>query len=119
MSAHVTGIIVNLPVDRIEDAADFYTGFLGLSHQDMGLDWVTRFTDRASGASVQVVTHDATAPEDSSMTVKVDAVDAAYADAQARGYEIVHPLTDEEWGIRRFFVRAPGGAVVNIAQHRA
>ena len=23
----------------------------------------------------------------------------------------------EEWGVRRFFVRAPGGTVVNIAQH--
>ena len=34
-------------------------------------------------------------------------VDEAYVDAQRRGYEIVHPLTDEPWGIRRFFVRDP------------
>ena len=45
-------------------------------------------------------------------------VDEAYADAQHRGYGIVHPLTDEPWGIRRFFVRAPDGNVINIVSHR-
>ena len=34
------------------------------------------------------------------------------------GYEIVHPLTDEPWGVRRFFVRDPNGKVVNILSHR-
>ena len=38
----------------------------------------------------------------------VDDVDTAYDEAQRRGYEIVHPITDEVWGIRRFFVRSPG-----------
>ena len=46
------------------------------------------------------------------------AIDEAYAEAQRRGYEIVHPLTDEPWGIRRFFVRAPDGTVINVAGHR-
>jgi hypothetical protein len=27
-------------------------------------------------------------------------------------------LTDETWGVRRFFVRAPDGNVVNIVRHR-
>jgi uncharacterized glyoxalase superfamily protein PhnB len=44
-------------------------------------------------------------------------VDGAYDEARRRGYEIVHPLTDEPWGVRRFFVRAPDGNVVNIASH--
>jgi hypothetical protein len=35
-----------------------------------------------------------------------------------RGDQIVHPLTDEPWGVRRFFVRSPEGAVVNIVSHR-
>ena len=34
---------------------------------------------------------------------------AAHADAVARGLEIVYPLTDEPWGVRRFFVREPSG----------
>ena len=44
-------------------------------------------------------------------------VDAAYAEARRRGYEIVHPLTDEPWGPRRFFVRDPNGVVVNVVGH--
>jgi hypothetical protein len=34
------------------------------------------------------------------------------------GCEIVHSLTDEPWGVRRFFVREPNGRVVNILGHR-
>jgi uncharacterized glyoxalase superfamily protein PhnB len=45
-------------------------------------------------------------------------VDEAYAEAQRRGYEIVHPPTDEPWGVRRFFVRDPDGNVINIVNHR-
>ena len=33
------------------------------------------------------------------------------------GLEIVYPLTDEPWGVRRFFVRDPDGTVINVAQH--
>jgi len=29
----------------------------------------------------------------------------------------VHPLSTESWGVRRFFVRAPDGNVLNIVQH--
>ena len=33
------------------------------------------------------------------------------------GYEIVHTLTEEPWGTRRFFVRDPDGVVVNVVGH--
>jgi uncharacterized glyoxalase superfamily protein PhnB len=48
----------------------------------------------------------------------VDDVEGAYEEAQKLGYEIVHPLTTESWGVRRFFVRAPDGNVINIVYHR-
>ena len=51
------------------------------------------------------------------MSIQVTDVDAAYAEAQRRGYQIVHPLTKEEWGPRRFFVRDPHGIVINIVGH--
>ena len=41
-----------------------------------------------------------------------------YATAQQRGEEIVYPLTDEPWGVRRFFVEDPDGTVVNVMSHR-
>ncbi|MGN6608902.1 MAG: VOC family protein [Jatrophihabitans sp.] len=106
----------DLLVADLAAATSFATDVLGLEHEDMGLDWVTRAVVPASGEHVQFVTADATAPESPVLTVKVDDVDEAYALAQQRGDEIVHPLTTEPWGIRRFFVRIPGGGVVNIAQ---
>ena len=51
------------------------------------------------------------------MSVEVADVNAAHADALARGLDIVYPLTDEPWGVRRFFVREPSGTVVNVASH--
>ncbi len=59
-----------------------------------------------------------TAPEDSAISVATDDVDAAHEEARGLGYEIVHPLTTESWGVRRFFLRAPDGNVINVASHR-
>jgi predicted enzyme related to lactoylglutathione lyase len=112
------GIIADLHVPDIASASDFYSGYLGLSHEEFNLGWVARFTSPDTGATVQLVTRDAAAPEDPVISVKVDDVDAAYQDALRRGYDIVHPLSSEPWGVRRFFVRAPDGTVVNIVQHR-
>lgn len=68
---------------------------------------------------MQLVSGDASAPEDSVISVQVDDVDGAYAEAQRLDYEIVHPLTTEQWGVCRFFVRAPDGNVINVAAHRS
>jgi predicted enzyme related to lactoylglutathione lyase len=39
-------------------------------------------------------------------------------EAQQRGFEIVQPLTTEPSGVRRFFVRAPDGNIINIVNHK-
>ena len=107
----------NLRVDDVEAAKGFYADFLGLTVEEFNLGWVARCTSPDGEAHVQLVSGDATAPEDSVLSVHADDVEAAYAEAQALGYEIVHPLTTEPWGVRRFFVRAPDGNVLNIVQH--
>ena len=114
---NVLRVTIDLTVPDLEQARAFYTDYLGLAGQDMGLDWVTRFVVPSSGEHIQLVSRDATAPENPLLTVKVDDVEEAYAAARRRGYEVVHPLTTEPWGIRRFLVRAPDGTVLNIAQH--
>lgn len=47
------------------------------------------------------------------------AVDAVHAAAVERGLRVVYPLTDEPWGVRRFFVQDPGGTVINVLAHLA
>ncbi|WP_022901328.1 VOC family protein [Humibacter albus] len=114
---HATRITTNRPVDDIESAKGFYTGFLGLRDEEFNLGWVARFTNPETGAHVQLVTRDADAPVDSDISVHTPDVEAAYEEAKRLGYEIVLPLKTEPWGVRRFFVRAPDGTVVNVVRH--
>ena len=112
-----TRIMANLRVADVDVAKSFYTGYLGLSTEEFNMGWVARYTSPATGVSLQLMTSDATAPVDPVISVKVYDVEAAHRQAQQRGYEIVHPLTTEEWGVTRFFVRAPDGNVLNVVQH--
>jgi len=113
----VIRVTIDLTVPDIDEARSFYADYLGLTWEDMGLDWVTRFVVPSSGEHLQLLERDETASENPLVTVKVDDVEEAYEAAERRGYEIVHPLITEPWGVRRFFVRAPDGTVFNIAQH--
>ena len=101
---HPTGITANLSVPDLAESRDFYEGFLGLSVEGFNLGWVANLQSPDGRAVVQLVTRDATSPVDS--------------EAQRRGFEIVHPLTQEPWGVRRFLVRAPDGNVVNVVSHK-
>ena len=114
----VTGITANLSVADIATASEFYREYLGLSVEVMNLGWVARYASSDGQASLQLVTGDISAPQNSVISVHVGSeVDEAYAESRQRGYEIVHPLTDEPWGVRRFFVRAPDGNIINIVSH--
>jgi len=95
----------------------FYTDVLGLEVV-MDLDWVMTFAaPDTPEAQITVMSKDATAPVQPDASIEVDDVDAAYAAARRLGYEILHPITDEPWGVRRFFVREPSGKVLNILTH--
>jgi predicted enzyme related to lactoylglutathione lyase len=114
-----TGVKANLSVPDISQAREFYADYLGLSVEEFNMGWVARFRSPDGRAVVQLVTRDATAPYDSAISVHVgDGVEEAYQEAKRRGYEIVHPLTTEPWGIKRFLVRAPDGNVININSHK-
>lgn len=109
-------IIPDLAVDDLRAADEFYGSYLGLERQEMGLTWITRYL-APTGAGLQLLTHDAAARDDPVLSVAVDDVDEAYEEALRRGYDVVRPLTTEEWGVRRFFVRTPDGHILNILQH--
>src|SRR3989442_438451 len=51
------------------------------------------------------------------VTVEVADVDAVHGEAVRRGAEVVYPLTDESWGVRRFFLRDPNGVIINVMRH--
>jgi predicted enzyme related to lactoylglutathione lyase len=109
-----------VPDFQAEDPAGstkFYAEVLGLEPA-MDLGWIVTFVAPGNeSAQISVLRKDASAPVVPDASIEVDDVDAAYAAARRLGCEIVHPLTDEPWGVRRFFVREPSGKVLNVLAH--
>ena len=106
----------NVRSDRFDESRAFYTGVIGLEESD-GLDWILFFGGDRREVQLSVMSLDIKAGVHPAVSIEVDDVDAVYERAVAAGADIVYPLTDEEWGLRRFFVRDPNGAVINVTQH--
>ena len=68
-------------------------------------------------AEFSLMTQDKTGPINP-MSLQVGAVDTIYARVQQSGAVIVHPIQDEEWGVRRFFFQTLDGQTVNVLSHR-
>ncbi|WP_369804078.1 VOC family protein [Mycobacterium sp. GA-2829] len=105
-----------LSVADVEAAVQEYSALLGLD-VPMNHGWIATLGS-PGGAQFSVMSRDRTAPCNPDMSVEVSDVDVAFARAREGGVEIVHPLQDEDWGVRRFFFRTADGQVVNVLSHR-
>ncbi len=83
----------------------------------MNHGWIATLANPDRSCQVSVMTADLTAPCNPSVSIEVSDVDASYQAAIDASLEIVHPLSDEEWGVRRFFYRDGSGNVVNVLTH--
>jgi catechol 2,3-dioxygenase-like lactoylglutathione lyase family enzyme len=106
----------NILSDRFEESRAFYNGVIGLDGGD-GLDWILFFGTDQREVQLSVMKLDIKAHVHPDVSIEVDNVDEVYQRANKAGAEIVYPLTVEEWGLRRFFVRDPNGAVINVTEH--
>lgn len=115
----VRRVVPNIHSAAARESRDFY-GLLGLE-EVMNQGWIVTFASPSHPtAQVSVLTEDLTGPVVPDLSVEVAdlaELDAVYAAVRGSGAEIVHTLRDEEWGVRRFFVRDPGGRVVNVLAH--
>ena len=110
-------VMPDIESEAMEESRDFYVR-LGFE-EVMNLGWVMTLASPSNPtAQVTFMSRDRSAPVVPDMSVEVDDVDAVHAVMLENGAEIVHPLQDEEWGVRRFFVRDPNGRVVNVLSHR-
>ena len=105
-----------LTVSDLEATREVYIRVLGL-REVMNLGWIVTLADDERRHQVSLMTKDATAPVNPNVSIEVDDVDAAYRAAVDAGMQIVHPLRDEEWGVRRFFFADPSGNIVNVLSH--
>jgi catechol 2,3-dioxygenase-like lactoylglutathione lyase family enzyme len=113
-------VVPDITSDRLDETRDFYTSVLGF---DVGMDmgWIVTFVSPTNPTAQISVIQASRAPAEHpspTVTVEVADVDAVHKRALTRELEIVYPLTDEPWGVRRFFVRDPNGVVLNVMSHR-
>ena len=111
-------VVPHLRADDIDASRDFYTRFVGLDVA-MDLGWIVTLAS-PSNPTAQLNLYGQAAPSASlqpQLSIEVDDVDAVHSEAARRGIDIAYPLTDEPWGVRRFFARDPSGVVLNLLTH--
>jgi predicted enzyme related to lactoylglutathione lyase len=115
----VRRIVPNINAADPSASKPFYEEVLGLrTAMDMG--WIITFASPSNPtAQVSVVASATRSEPHADISIEVADVDACHAAAQQNGYPILYPLTDEPWGVRRFFVKDPNGAIVNVVTHKA
>ena len=107
----------NIKAERPAETRDFFVNLLGFKVA-MDLGWVMTLTSPTNpSVQVTVISNDDMAAP--GISIGVDDVDAVHARAVEQGFEIVYPVRDEEWGVRRFMLREPSGTVVNVVSHRS
>ncbi|WP_024794488.1 VOC family protein [Tomitella biformata] len=113
----VLRVVPVLTVRDLAAAIALHANTLGLTVV-MNHGWIATLARPDQSMQLSLITEDLTAPCNPALSVEVDDVDAHHALALASGVEIVHPLTDEDWGVRRYFYRDAAGNVVNVLAHR-
>jgi predicted enzyme related to lactoylglutathione lyase len=110
-------IVSNIQTTNIEQSEQFYTQVLGLV-KAMDLGWIQTYVAPGNPTTqISVLTGDPSGIHPN-LSVEVTDIDSVYEAAVAQGYAVVYPLTDEPWGVRRFFIREPNGTILNIVSHR-
>ena len=114
----VRRIVPNLFEADPATARGFWEGVFELDvAMDMG--WIATLASPSNpSVQISVFERDSEEGRDPFVSVEVTDVDAVHARVLDRGYEVVYALRDEDWGVRRFMVREPGGRVVNVLSHR-
>jgi uncharacterized glyoxalase superfamily protein PhnB len=115
---NVHRIVPDLTATDFDACRNFYVEVLGLKLA-MDLSWIMTFVSPSNPtAQITLIQKDQTAPVTPQVTIEVEDVTTLFDSATAAGANIVYPLTDEDWGVRRFFVRDPNGIVINVMGHR-
>jgi predicted enzyme related to lactoylglutathione lyase len=113
----ISRAVPNIRSERPAEVRDFFVELLGFEVA-MDLGWVVTLASPTNpSAQVNIISNDdMSAP---GISVGVPDVDSVHAKAVEQGFEIVYPIRDEEWGVRRFMLREPSGTVVNVVSHRS
>ena len=110
-------VVPNFQSKNPKESRKFYADFLGMNI-GMDMEWIISFVSPDNPtAQLSVISEDPMAHIHPDCSIEVSDTMELYKKAAKLDLKIVYPLTDEPWGVRRFFVEDPNGRVVNVMQH--
>lgn len=113
-------IVPNVYSNDIEKSKQFYTEFLEMELA-MDMEWILTFVSKENtAAQISILKNEKNKPLDNTaifLSIEVTDIDNWYKRAKKQNIEIAYPITDETWGVRRFFVKDPNGVTLNLLTH--
>jgi predicted enzyme related to lactoylglutathione lyase len=114
----VRRIVANIAAKSVAEVGKFYADLFGLEVV-MDHGWiVTLASGERAITQLSVASEGGSGTPVPDISIEVDDVDTIYARAKAAGHSIAYDITDEPWGVRRFYVRDPAGKLLNVLSHR-
>lgn len=114
----VKRITTNVAVTDVSQARRFYVDILGLEIV-MDHGWIATFAAAGqTGPQLSVATKGGSGTVVPDISVEVDDLDEVLRRIRAAGLSIEYGPVDEDWSVRRFYVRDPYSRLVNIMAHR-
>ncbi|MGC1505836.1 MAG: VOC family protein [Sulfitobacter sp.] len=114
----VKRIVANVATLSVQEVRDFYVDLFGLEVvMDMG--WIaTLSSGETAPVQISLASAGGSGTPVPDLSIEVDDVDAVYARAQQLDHPISYVLTDEPWGVRRFYLYDPAGKLLNVMAHK-
>ena len=116
---NIRRIVPNIISTKLKESKRFYRDFLGLKLA-MDMEWILTFVSESnSTAQITIVKDEEKILNNSDLTITIEVsdIDEIYEKANSNKYEITYPITNESWGVRRFFVKDPNGVTINLMKH--
>lgn len=113
----VKRIVPNLLNSKPEAVAEFYRTLFDL---DIVMDhgWiVTLASKEPTNPQISLASQGGSGTVVPNVSIEVDDVDQVYEKAKQFGADIIYDLTNEDWGVRRFYIRDPSGMILNVVSH--
>ncbi|KMQ68894.1 glyoxalase [Chryseobacterium sp. FH2] len=114
----VKRIVANIKTEDLSKADLFYHDILGLEAL-MDHGWIKTFGNHEeSKVQISFATQGGNNTEVPNFSIEVDNIDEIYQKFKNSDFEIIYDITNEDWEVRRFFVKDPFGNLVNILSHQ-
>lgn len=113
----VKRIVSDIAANSIDEVRKFYLDLFDLEVV-MDHGWiVTLASGEIAPTMISIATEGGSGTPVPDLSIEVDDVDAVYLRAKKLGHDIDYELTDEPWGVRRFYLTDPTGKLLNILEH--